>query len=199
MGKSQRQDKVLGGGGASSVAASQTLASSRMRFAAFLAALFSAGLIVNIGLQWAARAYDAEFGSIVPDEASHFINSLLIAHFLTEGLGTAPMAFAKNFAMHYPKVGIGHWPPLFYVLASGWMIVISESKAASLVLSALITAALATLIGAVIARRHGRAAGMVGGLAFALLPVVRESAKPRRLCRSEGRSGHTWDREQRAI
>jgi hypothetical protein len=150
-----------------------TTPGSIARFAAFVAGLFCVTLAVTVALQWGARAYEAELGSINPDEAPHYINSLLIARYVTEGLGSSPMAFAKKFMAHYPKVSIGHWPPMFYVLAAGWMIAVSQTKAACIALSALITASLGTLVGTLVGGRHGWFSGLVAGLVLVLLQIIR--------------------------
>jgi hypothetical protein len=138
-------------------------------------ALFLAAVAISVALQWAGGAYGAEFGSTYPDEAPHYINGLLFERFLASGLGTSPLAFARDFFLHYPKVSVGHWPPLFYLLEATWMLVAGESKAAALILSAAITAALAALIGCIAARRHGVYAGIFASLVFVLLPPIRAS------------------------
>src|SRR5260221_5345924 len=142
--------------------------------AGFTAVMFPAALIVATAYQWWAGAFGAEMASVFPDEGPHYINGLLIKRFLTEGLGQDPMAFAQSFYLHYPKVSIGHWPPLFYVIEALWMFIASESIQAEIFLSSLITAGLATLLGAVVWRRHGWAAGLIAGLAFVTLPVIRQ-------------------------
>jgi hypothetical protein len=142
--------------------------------AGFAAVMFPAALIVATTYQWWGGAFGAEMASVFPDEGPHYINGLLIKRFLTEGLGQDPMAFAQSFYLHYPKVSIGHWPPLFYVIEALWMFIASESIQAEIFLSSLITAGLATLLGTVVWRRHGWAAGLIAGLAFVTLPVIRQ-------------------------
>ena len=141
---------------------------------ATLGAIFCSGLALTVALQAAAGSYGAELGAINSDEAPHYINGLLIARYLQSGLGTAPLQFAAAFYRHYPKVSIGHWPPLFYIAEAAWMLVFSASRTSVMVFSAAITTALATVLAGVTLPRHGRwaAAGAAG--AFLLLPLVRE-------------------------
>jgi len=138
-----------------------------------------AGLIVVVALmaavQWHGRGYDAEFGTLLSDEPAHYVNGLLVAEYLRHGLFESPLAFAQSFYLQYPKVTIGHWPPAFYLLAGAWMAAISASKISVLLLSALLTAMLTVLVAGIVGRRMGWIAGAVAGLAFALLPLVRDT------------------------
>jgi hypothetical protein len=129
--------------------------------------------VVTVALQSADGAYRAELGSLQPDEAPHYVNGLLIERYVLQALGHSPMAFAKNFYMHFPKVSIGHWPPMFYLFEAAWMLLFTETRTSIVLFSAVLTTALATLLGVFVARRSGRVAGLAVALIFVLLPTVR--------------------------
>ena len=136
--------------------------------------IFAASLALAIAFQVAAGAYTAELGSLNPDEAPHYINGLLIARYAASGWGTPPMAFAAAFYRQYPKVSIGHWPPFFYVVEAAWMIVFSAARSSVMLLSAMITAGVAAMLGGLARRRHGWPAAAAGALFFLVLPLIRE-------------------------
>jgi len=98
-----------------------------------------------VALQWQAGAYRAEFASH-PDEAAHYVTGLMIHDWITSPGFAAPLAFAKQFYAHYPKVAFGIWPPLFHVIEAVWMLLFTPSKVSLLLLEALIGASLAALL-----------------------------------------------------
>lgn len=80
------------------------------------------------------------------DEAGHFTTGMMFYDYLHTGLGQHPISFAKSYYARYPKVAIGHWPPLFYVTQALWFSISGPS-----ILSArLLCATLAILAGALV-------------------------------------------------
>ena len=77
-----------------------------------------------------------------PDEPAHVVSALMIRAYLTEGLPAPPMAFAGEYYAHYPKVAIGHWPPLFHLLEALWMLTVGASRGALVTFVALVAAIL---------------------------------------------------------
>ena len=137
------------------------------------AAVALALLALTVAWQLRAGAYASEF---VDDDASHYITGLLAHDFLTGGWRQSPLAFLKDFAAHYPGVGIGHWPPGFYALESVWMLLFSTSRASVLFLSAAMASAMG-LIGYVFTTKWlGRSAGLFVALVFVASPIVRRSS-----------------------
>jgi hypothetical protein len=133
-------------------------------------------LAITLGFQFRSGAYGTELATLFPDEASHFVNSVLVQQFLRYGIGHAPMRFAADFYLAFPKVSIGHWPPMFYLFAGSIMALTAATTTVALLISAAITAALATTMAAIARQRHGTAAGVVAGAMFLILPIVRQSA-----------------------
>ncbi len=123
------------------------------------------------GLQWKNGAYDAGFGCF-PDEPAHFVTGLMVYKYATTAIGTNPMAFAERFYAHYPAVAFGHWPPVFYVLQAGWYVVFGESRAAALLLLAVLAGVTGTLIYYATRERLGREYGLAMASVFICLPIV---------------------------
>jgi dolichyl-phosphate-mannose-protein mannosyltransferase len=99
--------------------------------------LFVALFVIVVAIQIAVGAYQGE-RSNQPDEASHFMNALLIRDYLTHGLGQSPLRFAEEYYLSYPKIAPGMWPPFFHVLLGLFMLPGWPPQAAALVLLALV-------------------------------------------------------------
>lgn len=94
--------------------------------------------------QWQAGAYQAEFLQD-PDESAHYVTGLMVHDYLAAGLPWPPMDFARRFHQHYPRVGLGHWPPFFYIVESAWMLAAGVDRTSILLLVATIAALWAVL------------------------------------------------------
>ena len=104
------------------------------------ATVFGLSLLMTLLLQWRANAFQAEW-SEDPDEPAHYVTGLMVRDYIAGGLRGSPMAFAQNYYAHYPKVAIGHWPPVFYLMQAGWMLLFGISRASLLGLMATLGAA----------------------------------------------------------
>jgi 4-amino-4-deoxy-L-arabinose transferase-like glycosyltransferase len=82
------------------------------------------------GLQIASGAHDADFCGY-PDESAHFVTSVMVGEFLRAPV-ERPMAFASRYYAQYPKLGIGHWPPLGYAMQGASVLVFGSSRGAVL-------------------------------------------------------------------
>ena len=135
-------------------------------FALFFSAAF--------GLQKSAHAYRTEIGAEF-DDASHYVTGLMFRDFIAQDFPANPTAFAQNYYAHYPKVGLGHWPPVFYVVEAMWMLLFGDSIASVLVLMAIVTALIATTIFYLVVEEwQAPVAGLACGAIFLLLPVVQQ-------------------------
>lgn len=140
-------------------------------------ALRAASLVLffglSVSLQLAAGAYTTEIGTEF-DDASHYVTGLMVHDYLIGGLRGNPVAFAVNYYAHYPKIAIGHWPPVFYVIEALWMALFGTSIVSALLLMAMINA----LIGVLICESARKLwpspwlPGVIGGVFFICLPVV---------------------------
>jgi len=138
-----------------------------LRSAAALVALFVLFTAAAAWLQWANGAYQSEFGEEA-DAAAHYVTSLMVRDYLASGLPAPPLQYARDYYQHYPKIGLGHWPPMFYAIQAGWMLLFGISRTSVLAFQAAITGLLATAMFAA-ARREMPA--VLGAAAAGLLLV----------------------------
>ena len=136
----------------------------------FLAMALVALLLVR-SLQIYARADQASFGAY-PDEPAHYLSGLMVRDYVADGFRESPVRFAINYYLHVPYFGVGHWPPLFYVLEGVWMTLFGQSRVAVLWLIASITALLSATIFFAARRFVSTPAAACAGLLFCLLPQV---------------------------
>ena len=136
--------------------AAQWMTPGRWRDAAFCL-LFT---VAMVAMQYRSGAFTADLASD-PDEPAHAVSSLMVHDYLVQAFPHNPIRFAQNFILHYPKVAIGHWPPLFYCAEALWMLVAGRSRVALLLLVALCGAALASSVYLEMKRRVSTAAAVV--------------------------------------
>lgn len=132
-------------------------------------------LLAAVALQWLGGAYSSDFGGD-PDEPGHFVSALMVRDFLLGGEFRHPVAFAKLFYLHYPKVAIGHWPPFLYAMLGSWMVAFGTSRAAALAFTAVAASATATVLYLVGRRRVGRVPALLAALVFLGSPLVQISS-----------------------
>ncbi len=133
--------------------------------------IFLAYLVLAIALQWASGAYSSEWAAY-DDEPSHYVTGLMLRDYLASLFPDPPMKFAEQYYLHYPKVGFGHWPPAFYVLEAGWLLLFSDSRACALTLIAVFCALLALLVYRVGRTVCGDACAVGAGAMLILLPLT---------------------------
>ena len=91
---------------------------------------FAIVLVLILLFHWSLGTYASDFGRY-QDEGAHYITGLLVRQFaLTPSSWMHPMAFAKDYYVHYPKVSFGQWPPLFYIMQTAWTIPFGPSRLA---------------------------------------------------------------------
>jgi hypothetical protein len=135
---------------------------------ALLLAFFPAVLLV----QFAADAWTNDIGGGGYDESSHYVTGLMIHDYLAQRLPDGPLAFARNYYLHYPKVAFGVWPPLFHLLEAAWMLAFSPSKISVLLFAGLINALIATTLFSITRTYISTPAALGAGLVFLLIPEV---------------------------
>jgi uncharacterized membrane protein len=128
-------------------------------------------LSLTLLLQFLSGTYTSEFAGYA-DEPSHYVTGLMVRDYFVSGFHTPPLEYATGYYFHYPKVAIGHWPPLFYLIEALWMLAFSYSRVSILVLMAVITTLLATVLASNVRSLFGRWAGLLIGCAFVALPDV---------------------------
>jgi hypothetical protein len=97
----------------------------------------------------------------------------MVHDYVRRGFPVAPVEFAEVFYAHYPKVAIGHWPPMFYVLQAGWMLVFGDSMHSDLVFMAFLSALFAATLYAVVRREfRSERVAIVSALLLLCIPLV---------------------------
>jgi 4-amino-4-deoxy-L-arabinose transferase-like glycosyltransferase len=147
---------------------SHRVQSGLRRFLPLFAPLFTALCVavqVFVGVYWTGR-------SLTGDEASHFVNSLLVYDWVREGPLLDPIGYAQEYYRHFPRVTVGHWPPLLYVLQSGVFAVAGRSSAAALGFQALVAGLACAWPASLVRRRLGWAPGLATGLVVLASPDV---------------------------
>ena len=99
----------------------------------------SAYFILALLQQRVAHAVSIGFGSY-PDEPAHYLSGLMLRDYFLSGLKQSPLDYFSNYYLHLPMIGIGHWPPVFYLAEAAWMLVFGYTRADVLIFIAAITA-----------------------------------------------------------
>jgi hypothetical protein len=93
-----------------------------------------AGLgVLLLAIQISSGAVTSEFAGY-PDEAGQFFSGLILHDYLAELPRENPIAWAGQYYLHYPKVAIGHWPPLYHAMEALWWLVLGPSRFTSMAL-----------------------------------------------------------------
>lgn len=103
------------------------------------AAAYAVYLALALGLQRIAGAAAIGFGSY-PDEAAHYLSGLMIRDYVLSGFKQTPIDYISNYYLHLSMIGIGHWPPFFYVVQAAWMLVYGYTRPDVLIFIAATTA-----------------------------------------------------------
>ena len=114
--------------------------------------------------------------STAPDEAAHYVTSLMIRTYATDALGSDPRSFAEQFYLAYPKVAFGIWPPLFHMLLAGWLMITGPSFTSALVFMVLTTVLVCVTIYLAGRDLLGIPLAVVAAVWFATFPAVQASA-----------------------
>jgi len=133
--------------------------------------------------QWKFDAYKSEFGGH-PDEAAHVVTGLFIhdavieaGHYAASGFHGSPIRVGKEFAdryyTHYPKIGLGVWPPFFYLVQSAWTFPFGVSRSSLLFLLCTLAGILAWLLYRFLRDEVGVVVAAVAGAVLISLPLVR--------------------------
>ncbi|MCP5367296.1 MAG: hypothetical protein H6907_15095 [Hyphomicrobiales bacterium] len=135
-------------------------------------------MAVIIAVVWLEMAALQVFGAGVSgnDESSHVLNGYLIWSYLTGPLGSNPMAYAQDFYVHYPKISIGHWPPLYYAVMSLFFFISPDSFAPLMAYHLVMTALPALIVLFVLWRQIGPRWALAAGVVCALLPLSIDNA-----------------------
>ena len=131
-----------------------------------LIVLYAVGLHLFLGWKiWGSDLADA-------DAPAHFTSGVMVLDYLRHGPLLHPLAFAESFYNRFPKVAIGHWPPVYYALQALWYFVFGPTVAASRFLSIVITFAASLVLFRRVRALHGASVGALCAACFLCLPLV---------------------------
>ncbi len=106
-----------------------------------------------------------------PDEAAHAVTSLMLHDYVDSGLGQHPMRFAKAYYADFPRVALGHYPPMYYVLAVP-LLLVHTSVNTLLIFQALTLSLLAMLTFQVGCRFLKPLTAAIASFSVVLLPIA---------------------------
>jgi hypothetical protein len=106
-----------------------------------LLVVYCVALALTVGLQWRNHAFASEFTTI-SDESAHYVTGLLLHDYILHGVPENPMTYATRYYEHYPRIALGHWPPVFYIVQAVWTIPFGVSRTSLILLMAAISAAM---------------------------------------------------------
>jgi GT2 family glycosyltransferase len=101
--------------------------------------------VILLALQISSGAYKAEFTGHA-DEAAHFVSGLMVYDYLANLPRGNPIAWAGQYYLHYPKVAIGHWPPLYYIIEGVWWLFLGPSRTTAMLLQWLVGVVALTML-----------------------------------------------------
>ncbi len=107
----------------------------RDRLVPWVAAL-AAVLVLGV-IQWGGGAFHAEFDGF-SDEASHFMTGLMLRDYMLQWPFPSPRVWAEQYYIHYPRVALGHWPPLFHLVEAAWWLFLPPSRSTVMLLIGLL-------------------------------------------------------------
>jgi hypothetical protein len=132
---------------------------------------FAVAIAIVVQGQFLSGIFRAELAHF-PDEPAHTMTAVFFRDYFAARF-PPPMAFARNYYLHYPKIAIGIWPPVFYVLAGTWLLILGTSHASFLAFMATIGAALATTLSLFVRRVAGGWLGLCSGILLLCLRPLR--------------------------
>lgn len=128
---------------------------SRYRRIALFAVVFPLAFLAALYIQQRSGSRSAELSGY-QDEAAHYITGLMVRDYLLHGWQQSPpIPFAEEYYLHYPKVAIGHWPPVYYFVQFVWTAVFPTTISSLLNLQAVLLAAISAIMFLLIRSRFG--------------------------------------------
>lgn len=105
------------------------------------------------------------------DEGPHFLNAFFFVDYAKHHLGENPMAVAMDFYLHYPKLAVGHWPPVGHGLISLPFLILPRTTGIAMAINTVMAILPALYIIHVLATRASFAWLLLACAAWAILPI----------------------------
>jgi hypothetical protein len=113
-------------------------------------------------IQYCSGTYGVDRG-LTNDESAHCVNALLFRDFLHAHPSLDFLGFGIEYYEHFPRVSIGHWPPLFYVIQAVILAVFGRDFSSMLGFQAVTAGLTAAIVSSVVRKRYGFWAGLAAG------------------------------------
>ncbi len=129
-------------------------------------------LLLALGGRYFAGVHMDGYGGY-EDEPAHMVTASMMRSYGTGPEPLHPMEFVREYYLHFPKVGVGQWPPVLHSFLAALLLPLGISRFSFLLGSCLI-AALAALATRSLARALGLSSQFSSllGLLFLGLPLV---------------------------
>lgn len=132
--------------------------------------------VVALGIQARIGASVQSSDLAGNDDPAHYTTGVMVYDYLRQAAGSPPMKFALSFYQRFPKVALGHWPPVYYAVQAAWYTLFGPSIGSARALSAAICAALALLLFLRLRRSYELPLAILGTASFLILPLVQYSS-----------------------
>lgn len=143
------------------------------RFATVVCVLL---LAIAIALQGRMAAGLLRSDLVAPDPPAQFTTGVMAHDYLTSAFGTNPVAFAESFYVRFPKVALGHWPPVYFALQAAWYLIFPISIPSARILSAAIALTMAAVLFFRLRRSCGSMAACAAAAVFLSLQPIQAAA-----------------------
>jgi hypothetical protein len=140
------------------------------RGAAYLFVLAAVTIQLRIGWQ----TWGSDLAGM--DDPAHFTTGVMVYEYLRHALFSSPMEFARAFYNRFPKVALGHWPPVYYGVQAIAYFVLGPAIGTARILSAAICFAAAYALFIQVRTLHGVTIGALSASCFLVLPLVQNSS-----------------------
>lgn len=123
--------------------------------------------------QWNSGAWHAGWGTD-PDAPAHMVSSIAIREYLLHGLPDFqnPVAFFHEFYQRFPKIALGHWPPVYHSALALWLLLVPPEQPWILGFQALLAGVLSMLTVLLSSRLLGVRRAVLAGMLVCLTPAV---------------------------
>jgi hypothetical protein len=105
------------------------------------------------------------------DESAHFINSYFAWSVLSDGVSGDLLDYAREFYAAYPKLSIGHWPPLYYLFVGLLFFAVPPIPESAMVLNLVLSVAPVFLIVHLVQLVTSWRWAFFAGLAYVTMPL----------------------------
>jgi hypothetical protein len=128
-------------------------------------------LLATLTVQIVAGAYASDRDAW-SDEASHFMNGLVIRDYVYDAAGRNPLTYATEYYQHYPKIAPMMWPPLYHVLLGVFLLPGWAPDAAAIFLVGVFAAWTAWRLWTMLSTTQPPIVAAAAPLFFLLTPIV---------------------------